>query len=384
MFETQYVSIHSEDRNVLKFPNSAEFEIELPQDYLNVQAVKLANWTFPSNYNTFSILQNNVSISFKITNPYNPSDHNLSDPLMIAIYDALYAYKGNDYVSIIQEGFYNPEQIAIELTNKFNKTVSVIVANYIGEHNPELLDEFNLIGGYDQFVIIYNEVTQKLWFGNKSSDFIITNDSEIYLVRNIQNILCYRQPYPEYQNWGLPSYLGFTTCNGIATPGKTGTYPRFYHIEGDGGYWLLPDTNYISASVYYLELPFKINLMGNAYFYLEVDGMNTIDETMPYAINATTTHTNETCGIVKSAFAKIAVMSTPVSQWFDNQSIVSKIYNPPAERIRKLKIKLRYHNGVIVNFGKFEYSFTFEFILFRPQNIKQYKMYIPESYKTNN
>ena len=29
-FEQQYISIHSEDRNILKYPNSSEFEIELP------------------------------------------------------------------------------------------------------------------------------------------------------------------------------------------------------------------------------------------------------------------------------------------------------------------------------------------------------------------
>ena len=33
MYQRQYVSIHSEDRNLLRFPRSSEFEVELPQDY---------------------------------------------------------------------------------------------------------------------------------------------------------------------------------------------------------------------------------------------------------------------------------------------------------------------------------------------------------------
>jgi hypothetical protein len=386
MFEQQYVSIHSEDRNVLRYPNSCEFEIELPQDYLNVQGIKLSTWTFPSNYNTFSLLQNNITMTFQITTPYNPGDHDFSDPLLDVICDALNAYKGNDYVTIIQEGFYNPTQIANELTNRFNQSVTVVVAKYISINAPLLLDEFNLNGGYTQFVIVYNEVGQKLWFGNKSSEFFISNDSEIYLTNTIKNILCFRQPFTEYSNWGLPSYLGFTKCNVPSTPGQVGSYPRFCYgdvIPGDGGYWLLPDVNYVGAIVYYLEVPFKINLMGNSYLYLEIDGMNVIDETIPYAINEFNTHTNETSGVVKASFAKIPIVSTPVSQWFDNSNSVRKIYNPPAERIRKMKIKLRYHNGVTADFGKFEYSLLFEFTIFKPQAAKKYNMYIPESIVTN-
>ena len=36
----QYVSIHSEDRDIKKYPSSSMFEIELPQDYLNISSVK--------------------------------------------------------------------------------------------------------------------------------------------------------------------------------------------------------------------------------------------------------------------------------------------------------------------------------------------------------
>ena len=54
MFEQAYISIHSEDRNILKYPNASEFEIELPQDYLNVQGARLASGYFPFTLYTFS------------------------------------------------------------------------------------------------------------------------------------------------------------------------------------------------------------------------------------------------------------------------------------------------------------------------------------------
>ena len=47
IYYKKYISIHSEDRDVLKFPTSGEFEIQLPEDYLNVISLRLIQWTFP-------------------------------------------------------------------------------------------------------------------------------------------------------------------------------------------------------------------------------------------------------------------------------------------------------------------------------------------------
>ncbi len=73
IYYKKYVSIHSEDRNVLKYPDAAEFEIELPEDMLNVVSLRLVSWTFPANYDTFSTLNQNITMSFQINEPYNPN-----------------------------------------------------------------------------------------------------------------------------------------------------------------------------------------------------------------------------------------------------------------------------------------------------------------------
>jgi hypothetical protein len=49
------VSIHSEDRNIQKYPLASHFEIDLPDDLLNIESVKLVSWGFPSNYAVFSV-----------------------------------------------------------------------------------------------------------------------------------------------------------------------------------------------------------------------------------------------------------------------------------------------------------------------------------------
>ena len=115
--------------------------------------------------------------------------------------------------------------------------------------------------------------------------------------------------------------------------------------------------------------------MGPAYIYMEVDGMNYIDEFAPWNLSNYTAHNNQTNGRVNSSFAKIAVPATPISQWFDiNYTGPYKYWNPPAERISRLKIKFRYHNGQLVNFGQFDYSFMIEFNLLKPQQDRSYNI----------
>jgi len=375
----KYISIHSEDRDYLKYPNSSLFEIELPEDYLNVNTITLVDWTFPANYNTFSPLNSNILMTFVINKPYNPGEYSYSDPLQEAIFAALYNYNDN-YTILIEEGFYNPDQMAIELTNKFNEAVNIVVKKYLTDNALiTLLEDFVSSGGYTQFVVVYNSVNQKIWFGNKSSGFILTNQTSIEKSFLTDSLRCYNSILPEYSNWGLPGYLGLDR-NNIESQTIQDYSPRFYYGDvgpGDSGYWLLP--NLPSAQVYFIEPTYKVNLMGPAYMYMELDGLNCIDETSPYALNSFTATTNKTNGVVNSSFAKIAIPTTPMSQWFDKGSHPYKLFLPPAERIRKLKIKIRYHNGQLVNFGVFNYSFMLEFTLYSAQQSREYKLFQPQS-----
>jgi hypothetical protein len=164
----------------------------------------------------------------------------------------------------------------------------------------------------------------------------------------------------------------------VAVSKKNGTFvPRFYYGDavagtGDNGYWLLPVLP--GATVYFLQAPLKIAFMGPAYIFMEIEGMNCIDETAPYNFNFyTATHSNSN-GIVNSAFAKFPVPTTPLSQWFDNDMGPYMFWNPPAERISKLKIKFRYHNGMLVEFGNFSFSFMIEFNLLVPQQQRSYSI----------
>lgn len=392
IYYKKYISIHSEDRDVLKYPNSSEFEIELPEDYLNVSALKLIQWTFPANYNTFSLSNGNVLLAFKITNPYNPGEFNVSDELNFRIFEALYK-SNNEYYFTIEDGFYNPIQMATELTNKFNHVVTERIVQYFKKKitdNPSdgwdtTLYDFLLNGGYSRFVVVYNTVSLKLWFGNRADSFTIINELGAFTNVFADNLCeASRQRVPDFSQYGLPGYLGLSRCNqnsirsfdvnavNVGSLGSGLNVPRFYYGDvtpGDNGYWLLP-LDLSGCEVHWIEPLYKLNIMGEAYLYMEIAGQNCIDETQPYNPSKFTIETNQTNGIVNSSFAKLAVPTTPLSQWFDRDSIPYKLYYPPAERIRRLKIKIRYHNGQPANFGVFNYSFMLEFTLMVPQILR--------------
>ena len=393
----KYVSIHSEDRDILAYPNSSEFEIELPEDITNISTMKLIDWALPSNYNTFSYLNKNITMYFKITNPYNPALYNnepynpslypsLND-LAIAIYNALNTYNNTPaypdikdskglYKIVIEEGFYNPTQLATELTNKFNEAVTREITNYLVENNlTNELAQFKT-SGYAHFVIVYNNVSQKIWFGNEIDGFELLNELIFLSYVYDENFICKKHQLPDFSNWGLPSNVGLTRANekSMEPIDPKYNYVRFYYgdvFSSDNGYWLTPATDpsgnpIPGAIVHFIECPNKINIFGPSHIYLEIYKYNSIDETVPYNISGFTLTTNETNGIVNSAFAKIPIVSTPITQYYDGPANAYKFFNPPVERIRRLRFKFRYHNGVLVDFGTFSFTFTIEFSTLLP------------------
>jgi hypothetical protein len=390
----KYVSIHSEDRDAIAFPNSSEFEIELPEDITNISTMKLVDWSFPSNYDTFSVVNSNITMIFKFNCLYNPNTSDQQYALENAIYRALNSCNDN-YIITIEEGFYNPTQLVKELTNKFNEAVTNFILCYLN-NNPSLsylIDSFISSGGYTRFVIVYNNVSQKIWFGNRADCFILLNEC-VFIANSAVNeqLLCKKTQVPDFANWGLPGNLGLTRCNiesqlpfNLIVDEETGginsnyifsnNYIRFYYGDvnsiDDNGFWLTPATDLSGnvlpdAAVQFIECPYKINIFGPSYIYMELFKYNCIDETQPYNVSNFTLTTNETNGIVNSAFAKIPIVSTPTSQYYDGPANSYKFFDPPVERIRRLKFRLRYHNGELVNFGVFEYTFTLEFTTLLP------------------
>jgi hypothetical protein len=365
---TKHVSIHSEDRNITKYPNSNQFEIELPSSIENITEASIVAWSFPSNYNTFSELNHNVILTFTISSPYLPPNNSSNNVLHNRINEAI--LNSPDFSIQIEPGFYSPETMCIELTNKFNEAVNTSIVQYFVDntYNDTLVD-FISNGGYSSFLMVYHTVSQNIWFGNTSDSFILTNHTQYTTVFGDCGS---KHTLPDFSAWGLPVFLGMSQQNiesktyelPVVDAKLTQLLPRFYYgdvFPGDNGFWLQPEDEKAESTVHWVASPFKINLMGPSDLYLEIVNLNSLDETSPFNISEFTRTTNQTNGRTNAAFAKLPIPSTPISQWFDKMVPYKKTFTPPLSRLAKLSVRIRYHNGQLVNFGLFNFTFVLEF-----------------------
>ena len=125
VLDRKLLTVHSEDRDIKKWPNANHFEIMLPESMLNVQSMRLVQIMLPANYYTFSKKLQNTKFSFTSA--------------------------GCDETIEIAKGFYSPSQIAAEVQNKMNDSMKVCLDN----------------SGYEGFQVAYNSVSQNIWIGNE-------------------------------------------------------------------------------------------------------------------------------------------------------------------------------------------------------------------------
>jgi len=164
---SKLLSVHTEDRDITKYPSSSNFAVELPVEYKNVYSMKLIDIELPSNYYVFSELNQNTKMTVRV------------ETLKTTI--------------SISEGTYSPTQLALELQGQLN---------------------LSFIGSI--FQVIFNSVTMKFVFScSKSFTFIFT-EPESYSGNSF---------YDQYSQWGLGSYLGFSKKIYVST--FYTTYPIF-------------------------------------------------------------------------------------------------------------------------------------------------------------
>lgn len=150
--QKKILTIHTEDRDIGKWPTSSVFAVDLPVEYKNVVSLGLADIDFPPIY-VFSAKNQNLSMSFT----YN----NLAAKTIT-----------------LTEGTYTGAQLATELQGRMN-------AAYTG--TP----------GFNSFAVGYDSTSYKFVFQNPNTfqfDFTNALSSTIYT---------------QSSQWGLGSYLGF-------------------------------------------------------------------------------------------------------------------------------------------------------------------------------
>ena len=374
--DRKLLTVHSEDRDVSKWPNSNHFELQLPQTYTNVEAIALVQYSFPIYYNTFSNENQNTKITFSAT---ITSGHNGTGPLTITI----------------ESGFYGPEQLATEMQNKMNLAVQTQIGSTT----------------YSNFKVFYDEVRQRLLFGNTEDPFTFIYDAP----ESYDSEPCYSSCPPlqpqtaqpsaiirwnQYTNWGLGYNLGFVkyskdqcgsrastqSANTATASAVSGNQSVYYKNTSSStlGYEWLPVS---SGTGYVLIPPNPPSLNGDSSIYMEIDKYNYMDEMQPYSEQTNNSRRNDYNGIVNSAFAKLPIIEKPTKivsladfQYTNepsDQFAGSASFFPPLDKLSKLKFKFRYHDGVLVDFGGHNFNFTIVLYCYRDEIARSKTLRIP-------
>lgn len=349
------VTIHSIDRDIRKWPKSNNFEVRLPQAIQNVQYMRLANISIPNTAISYSVNNQNTKLSFSLSKVGVNWDATLKNQLALAV----------NLVIELQEGSYTCEEMANALTYLMNAAVT----NYLSSAHGSTYK-------YDKFLITCNETNGRLIFGNTIDEFTIHANTE----QKYDNDCGVLKLWNNYSEWGLPFYLGFEKSDYKANA-VTGSSYLYYRSTPE---WIVPSGVPASNRVYIIDAPNMYVESPDRTIYMEVDRFNSIDEIAPYSVSTSSTYNNDYHGRVDSSFAKISLSETDIGKYIynsrnDNLQNV-KIFTPVQERIDKLKFTFRYHNGVLVDFGRQPFNFTIEFMTMDNEILRQTNVRAPLVY----
>lgn len=366
VLDRKLVTIHSNDRDIKKFPNSNNFEVTLPEAITNVDSMRLSEIQLPTKYYNFSDELQNTKIKVKL-GPVNPHVSNGTQTLLT---------NAPPFVISIPSGLYNPNQLANTLSYHMNKVISDYLAANGNNHD------------YSHFKVYNDETEMKFWIGNNCDGFTLYFDDKMDYVseqcdQNITSV------WDRYSEWGFGYNLGFEKERYAYS---TSTTVLINSSVSPNVQWLNFTDSHNSSVLYYIKAPLTYKLMNDKAIYMEVEKYNHIDELVPYSQSTNSLYNNDFNGTVNSAFAKIPIDITPFNNNLNNHSnniinyfcsdkiISSTHFDPPLERIQKLKFKFRNHNGVLIDFLQQPFNFTVEFNCLRNEISRQYSIRIPAVY----
>jgi hypothetical protein len=107
-----------------------------------------------------------------------------------------------------------------------------------------------------------------------------------------------------------------------------------------------------------------------------------MDELIPY-VCWTSSSKNNYGGTVNSAFVKIPVTTRSPNYMYDGVNFFinnSGFYIPPIDKVSRLKFTFRYHDGRLVNFKDYPFTFSIELNQIRNDMDRNYSVKIPVIY----
>ena len=263
------VSIHSDDRDLNKWPEANNFEVELGENFKNVQSIRLIQFSLPNNNYVFSNSYKNTQLAFTYTDLSGVNYPNMAD---------------SSYNIIkLSEGTYSENNLETALQSLMNETIFNDTSNvtYLPSDNK------NDTEGIKPFVVKYNEISNKLLFGASEGKFDLNFDEKLEYDKtcNENNTV-----FDQNIKWGLPYYLGFDKEKYIATSTDISNTLNAYEHDISGLFLYHEDPNpWIKATgnkslpeggisedvsnntIYSLEAPYNLDIFGEDTIYMEMD-----------------------------------------------------------------------------------------------------------------
>lgn len=158
VLDRKVLFIDSNDRDIERWPSASEFEINCPQNYNNVESLRLSSINLPNFF-------------------YNISEQLRTNKMIIE-------FNGAPHVITLEDGYYNYTQLQIALVT-----------------------ELQAIQSGSNFDVSYNSITRKFTFLNASYQFVFRFDLPNSYDCSKTNYKT--DVYAQHSNWGLGYILGF-------------------------------------------------------------------------------------------------------------------------------------------------------------------------------
>jgi hypothetical protein len=307
-------TIHTEDRDLLKYPFENAFEVVLPTVLKNVLSVELVDIALPTFFYNVSDYLQNTKLWFSVPDYF-------SEPLEIAV----------------PSGCYTPADLCAALAMQLNAaTTKRLYA--LGVYVSPLT-------AYSQFSVTYSAIERKFAFRTVQDGFVLWFDKESVYEQSQHhvNVNCWKM----LRNWGLGYTLGFYkhAYEAVIAMPPTGASLNVNPDDISLGLTI------VSAKIAELDVGRTI--------YMEVDAFNWIDEITPFSIATTDAYNGDFNGSVNNAFAKLALST--VSGCYVPVKKFKRVLPHAVEKVGRLKFKFRYHNGIPVDFKQQAFDFSLKF-----------------------
>ncbi len=305
-FSTRMVTIHTDDRDVLKYPFENAFEVMLPAVIKHVISVELFDISLPTMY-------------------YNISTHLQNTKLRLSV--PLYFTAPIEVE--VSSGRYTPEQLCAELTLRLNKAITAKLYAVGAFSSPSTQ--------YTKFSVTYNVITQMVSFLNTEDEFVLRFDipSEYAQDPGMPRF----ESWKLLKHWGLGYNLGFNKMLYEVTRANSNS---------------ITSMGITSSRMADIKVPTTI--------YMDIDPFNWIDEVSPFSIATTDSYNGDFGGRVNNSFAKLVLSNGSNANWYVPVKKFKRVLPQTVEKVGRLKIKFRYHTGMLVDFQQqgFDFSLKFE------------------------